>query len=327
MKRRFRTGGALLLTLVLLMSMTVPAMAAESNVTYYGWKDGFGFAPGSQYTATDLFDNFKGVMPGDTLTQTVKITNQAKTCDYIRVYLWAEVHDETENPMSDTVAEANGQSLTKMTDFLKQLTMRVYNGSQLIYESSPDQTAQLTEPVRLGTLSYGKSLNLTVELDVPKTMGNTYAYAVGEVDWVFAVDEWTTPTTPNKPTPEEAEEPKTRLDVEKVWDDDGKNRPTSIEVTLFHGAEPVETVTLSAKNDWRYRWEDLPEGKWFVRETEVPEGYHALYREKDGVTVITNTSDLIKTGQEFGAIAMLGGAGLLLILAGLVLLRKKKQHG
>ena len=65
MKRTLRTLSALLLALVLL---AVPVLAADSSVTYQGGAEKFVFLPGSEYTDSDLFDGFKGAMPGDTLT-------------------------------------------------------------------------------------------------------------------------------------------------------------------------------------------------------------------------------------------------------------------
>jgi len=75
-----------------------------------------------------------------------------------------------------------------MSDFLSQLTMRVYQGRRLIYEASPDELDGLSRNVYLGSLDYRDSVNLTVELDVPITLGNEYANRVGEVDWVFTVE-------------------------------------------------------------------------------------------------------------------------------------------
>ena len=71
MKKLFKSGSALLLALVMALSLSVTAFAADSSITFKGLAEGFETQPGSEYTETDLFDNFKNVMPGDQLTETI----------------------------------------------------------------------------------------------------------------------------------------------------------------------------------------------------------------------------------------------------------------
>lgn len=79
----------------------------------------------------------------------------------------------------------------------------------------------------------------------------------------------------------------------KVWVDEGGtvDHPQSIEVQLLKNGEVYDTVTLSAENDWRYTWSNLPSGViWQVVEKTVPEGY-AVSVSQEGVTfVVTNTT-------------------------------------
>ena len=63
MKRILSKISILLVAMVL---ATGAVFAADGSVTYEGGAEEFVFLPGSEYTETDLFDNFKGVMPGDT---------------------------------------------------------------------------------------------------------------------------------------------------------------------------------------------------------------------------------------------------------------------
>lgn len=186
MKQFVKALASVLLTAVLLVSMALPVFAADSVITYKGKKDGFGFQPGSEYTDSDLFDNFKDVLPGDTREETITFQNKAKDCDYVKLYLRAEAHDKA-NPLSDGVEEA-GETLDSMKEFLSQLTMRVYHGKKMIYEASPDELDGLEEDVYLGTIARGKTAKLRVELDVPVEMTSTFAGREGEVDWVFKVE-------------------------------------------------------------------------------------------------------------------------------------------
>ena len=274
MKHTFYKLSSILLVLALLLSLSATAGAADASITFKGAQEGFEVQPGSEYTATDLFDNFKDVMPGDRLTQTVHIQNAAEDCDYINLYMRAAVHHQEENPLSDKVAQT--ETLATMQDFLSQLTMRIYNGDELIYNASPDEAGALVNNVLLGTLSKGESLNLKVELDVPIELGNEYANRVGEVDWVFLAEciEYE------------------KLTVHKVWDDNGyPDRPDSVTVHLLRDGEKHEEIVLNADNQWTYTWDELDDRyQWSVKE-EVPAGYEASYKTEDNKVFITNFMD------------------------------------
>ena len=81
MKNMVKQGFSLLAALALAMGLSVTAFAAESSVTWEPEKQ-VSFERGSDYSATDLFDNFKGMMPGDSTSQTITLTNNSDF-DYI----------------------------------------------------------------------------------------------------------------------------------------------------------------------------------------------------------------------------------------------------
>lgn len=203
LKNFVKTTSSLLLALMTVMGISMTAFAADSSVTF---KDGklTVFEPGSAYTNSDMFDNFKGVMPGDTRSEEITVQNKSKDYDYIKVYMRAVLHDESGNPISEKVLnelrndERREQTseAAYMYDFLSQLSMTVKNGTDEIYNASPDELAGLVENVYLGTLRKDQSLKLNVELAVPIEMGNEYANRIGEVDWVFVVEGYDDP----KPT-------------------------------------------------------------------------------------------------------------------------------
>ena len=412
MKRTCKTIFSLVLTLLLTVSLATSAFAA-SSITFKGFSDGFDFQPGSEYTETDLFDGFKNVMPGDNVTDTITVTNEAPDCDYVNLYMRAEAHDEAGNPLSEKAAEK--ESVATMTEFLSQLSMKVWNGTELIYDASPDQLDGLQDNTLLGTFRTGDTTTLKVELTVPIELDNRFANRVGEVDWIFHVEAynesqlsvrkvwsdgnanhdqdsitvnllkdgeveqsqelnaengwaytfdrlaegytWTveeadvpedyevsydtagttttiTNTKKEAPTPDpepdpdpEPEEP-VEITACKRWSgDSSKERPDSVTVTLYDGKTAYETVRLSDKNDWSYTWEDLDaDGNWQVVETNIPKGYVPSYKVKGDVVTITNTRTLIQTGQLNWPIWVLGGAGILLVVLGVVILTKRKQN-
>lgn len=217
MKNLTKLLSSFTLSIILLFSTTLTIFAADSTVTFNGESAGFTFTPGSEYTQHDLFDNFKNVMPGDSLTETITIANKSKDSDYIKLYIRALAHDEDGNPLtySESFEAADGkdqagidgerdETVVTMADFLAQLSMKIYNGDELIYDASADELDGLAENVLLGTFRYGESTTLRVELEVPMGLGNEYANRVGEVDWIFTVEALDDPKP--SPTPDEPDE-------------------------------------------------------------------------------------------------------------------------
>lgn len=188
MNRTMRALFSLVLTLVLVVAMATPAFAATASITYKGQKDQFVFDP-----STDLFRNFKGVMPGDTLEQSITFTNKSTDSNYVKLYVRAVAHD-TSNPLTKPVKD--NETIPSMEDFLSQLDMEVYCGKKQIFKASPDELGGMKNKVLLGTFKKNASATLTVKLNVPIELGNEYANRMGEVDWIFTVEAFKgTPST------------------------------------------------------------------------------------------------------------------------------------
>lgn len=275
MKNFVKRLSSLTLALLLVCSLSVTAFAASPSITFEGFSEGFDFQPGSEYTETDLFGNFKGIMPGDVLTETITFTNSAKDCDFVQLYMRAVAHDEQSNPLSEKVAEA--ETVATMTEFLSQLSMKVWNGTDLIYEASPYELDGLANNVFLGTFRTGETTTLKVELTVPIELDNKFANRVGEVDWVFHVEAYN----------------ESQLSVRKVWSDgNSAHVKDSITVNLLKDGKVESTVVLNAENGWAYTFDKLVEGHtWTVEEAEVPEGYTVSYETVGTSVTITNTKN------------------------------------
>lgn len=182
MKRRFsKLAVAAILCTAFLFVYSVGALAAAAlqpagestvpTVTLTATSSGAAF--GFNRESGNLFDSFNGVMPGDELTQTVRVQAASGNPNKYRIYLYAAENAEDEtiqgflNAMNLTVTDAGGNVL-KVLD-----------------------AGQGTEGVLLGTFAAGQTTDLTVTLTVPITMDNTFQGAESPVNWMFYAEQVT----------------------------------------------------------------------------------------------------------------------------------------
>jgi len=176
MKRYARFFAAIL---VIVMALSLSAYA-NGKVTYDGASRNFVFEPGTSESPTSLFENFRNVMPGDTLTEQIVIKNTSQNGSYIRLYLRAL-----------GAQEGTDELLSQMKLTVKQ------NGVSTLFEAPADETAQLSDWVYLGAMHSGGEMTLDVTLEVPITMGDEFQNKAGYIDWEFKAEE--IPRDPNVP--------------------------------------------------------------------------------------------------------------------------------
>lgn len=159
--------------MVLALCLGLAPAAFASSVTYQGQSEKFVFSPGSDYSPTDLFENFKSVMPGDQLTQQIEVKNAADNKVKVKLYIRALGAHEAS------------------VEFLKQMNLTVrQDGKSVLFDAPADQKATLEDWVCLGTFQSGADVKLDVTLSVPLEMDNEFQEAVGYLDWQFKVEEF-----------------------------------------------------------------------------------------------------------------------------------------
>lgn len=172
MKRLF----ALLAACLMLVAAVLPVYAEGGSVTYDGQAQKFIFEPGSKHSPTDLFTEFKDVMPGDSLTQQITVKNNASNKVKVKIYIRSlGAHEES-------------------NEFLSKLHLKVKTSEEntmaYMFDATANQSAQLTEWYCLGTLFSGGTVNLDVTLDVPVELDNKYSNQIGYLDWEFKIEEF-----------------------------------------------------------------------------------------------------------------------------------------
>ncbi|MDO4268754.1 MAG: hypothetical protein Q4C73_09785 [Eubacteriales bacterium] len=155
---------------VLVTGISVTAFAEDAAIRYEGKAHNFvRDADGGELT--DLFLNFKNVMPGDTLKQSIVLKNPSSNRFRARISL-----------------RSLGGTLEQ--EFLSQMKLKITaEDSSVLSEAASDQTAGLTDWVVLGTVKPGAETVINVELTVPLEMDNEFQKLTGNIQWEFKVEE------------------------------------------------------------------------------------------------------------------------------------------
>lgn len=185
MKKTIKKISVLALVLVMVCSSAATAFAMDASVRYEGDSDQFVFLPGSGYSPTDLFTNFKGVMPGDTIYQSLEVKNTTSDDYTVKLYMKALGASDLKDADGNEIV-----SYEKSEELLKQMKLTVTEGSGGEYfNAAANETAGLTDWVYLGEVSYGGAVELRLGLEVPITMGNDFQQRIGALQWTFKAEE------------------------------------------------------------------------------------------------------------------------------------------
>lgn len=193
---------ALVLVVALAAGLGIWA-TGEANiptVTYYDGSDGtnahFTFTHTGKGSDTNLFPNFSDCMPGDSLTQTIRVQADSKNgAQGAKIYLRAEI---------DGDASAKEGSAITYNDVLDHISMTVSKNGVVLASnktaklfSQLDASKGLKSNVFIAEVSPKTDpVNLDVTIEVDPAMGNAFQEAAAHIAFVFSVEDNEVPPPP-----------------------------------------------------------------------------------------------------------------------------------
>lgn len=118
-------------------------------------------AEGLVKVGDDFFSNWPSLMPGDTVTDTVKIGN-----NYSR--------SMTIFFRTDTIAD---------DDLISKVHLTIKNGDKVLYDGA--MNGEITNEISLGSIKQGEARDLTYTVSIPASLTNEFALAKTSTKWIF----------------------------------------------------------------------------------------------------------------------------------------------
>lgn len=177
--RLSRLGAAALSAALLATALVVtPAMAAEGDptITYDAAENVLTVGEGA--SATDLFAAFKGVVPGDSITQDVNIDLRNVSAP-TRLYVRA---DTSRVPQTTIDALSSGVTLTASFDAAEGVVSEATSGS-------PTEVFASEDGVLVATVTAPTATTMHLTLAVSTEVGNEISGLEAEIPWIITVEE------------------------------------------------------------------------------------------------------------------------------------------
>lgn len=152
-----------------------------TSVAFHDPEEGFTF----DVNNGDLFANFKDLVPGESRSQTIEITN--KWGNGVYIYLWADFIEQEDS--DETTKELVNQLLHEYANII----ITDENGG-IIYDGpiwgNPDvssyDTNSMKYPYCLGHFDKNQTKKVNVDLYLSQQMDNKYLDLLGLIKWVFS---------------------------------------------------------------------------------------------------------------------------------------------
>jgi len=170
-----------------------------AEVEFRNPTEGFIFSPADEgkyiIPVEDLFYNFKNLLPGETVSQSIKVTNSYKPTE---IFLRAQ--DITQSLSPDKVELVNKLLREYVEIVVTDNTGKVlYSGP--VWGSPYSDAAtpnSMKNNISLGLFGINETKHLNVQLKVDPRMGDEYQELLGLVEWVWSAEGADAPVNPPK---------------------------------------------------------------------------------------------------------------------------------
>lgn len=262
-----------------------------TSVTFAGFDDGFIFKPAD----TDLFADFKNLLPGETRTQTIEVKSTFEISTGVEIFLRAE--DIAQSLATPETLELVNKLLREYATIIvtDEDGNVIYNGpvwgEPYGGVGGPDS---MQYDISLGTFAFGGSKMLTVQLQLDPAMDNEYQELWGLIKWV-----WTAEVI-------EPDEPGETVTISgaKTWKH-GANpvseRPTELIIHVKADGSIITTATVTAEDHWKWKFvlpkydDNGDEIKYTIDEEPLP-----------GYTTTINGNDVTNTHESYEEVTVSG---------------------
>lgn len=171
------------LCVILMISLGITSFAVATSEITFGKK--FTFNPGT----SDLFSNFKGLLPGESRSQEIKINNESS--EIAKFYLKIAVAEQDKTltqEQQDLVWELIYEKINiKVMDLSGK---KIYDGSIGGDKSSSKTPGEDTQGTFfMGEIPANTDKAIKIELYMDETVGNEYQGLSGNIKWVFIAEQ------------------------------------------------------------------------------------------------------------------------------------------
>lgn len=259
MSKKLKRILAAVVAVVLLVGVAGAAYStyiSSKSVIYDGRREAF-TSPGSD--GEDLFVDLKDLMPGDALTQTIRVGVQNMDSDRVKIYMTAKNPNDDYNTLL-SYEDPTDPNKGNWVD----LSVDVGTVENVLNIRNADNT-----DVLVGVFTQNGTKEINVNLAISILAGNELSDLTAEVDWVFYAVEENDPTPPGPNPPDEPFVPS--LETHKhinyiIGFDDGLSHPEA-NLTRAQAAGIFYRLLTDAAliEMWSTEpcYPDVPEDAWY----------------------------------------------------------------